>query len=99
LPCVQVTVLQREPAIVVSDVAIVEATYYEGDRVQVSATFVNNGDGAGTADIEVTVDGQLQVPDVITLEPGESKTVTYVTAPLPAGTHNICVEIVEQTPV
>ena len=91
--CIEIVVV--EPAkISVSNVRAEPTEPTTLDQITVHATLVNSGEVTGSAEVQLTVDGKIVRTDSVTIGAGESKTVTYTLAPLTAGYHRICVDVV-----
>jgi|GEM_PF-746387 len=70
-----------------------------GEPLAVEATLENVGDRAGTQDVEIAVDGTPGESTAVTLESGESQTVTlnYDTANLEPGEYSLTVSTENET--
>lgn len=72
--------------------ATVEAGEVEaGATVPVTATVENTGDGTGVATLELAVDGTVVTEKRVTLDAGESRTVTFAVTLDAAGEHEVAV--------
>ena len=67
-----------EPEFVVSDAALSDDVVLVGEEtVEVSATVTNEGNASGTYAPELEIDGDVESRTIVSLDPGESETVTF----------------------
>lgn len=81
-------------AIGVSEASVSPATVGVNDSATVTATVTNDGGGAGERTVAVTVDGEVVAEHSVSLDAGESATVTASVAPGP-GEHAVAVDGVD----
>ncbi|WP_207590098.1 CARDB domain-containing protein [Halomontanus rarus] len=91
------TVVEPEPepepaAFDVSDADLSESEIAAGDSVDVTATVSNTGEESGTHTAELTVDGDVVAEQDVTLEGGESDTVTFTETFDDAGEYDVAVD-------
>ena len=83
----EVTVI--EPANFVVEVESTTSPVPAGEPLNVTATVTNTGDVAGTRTVDLSVDGAVEDSTTVTLDEGESRTVTLIwqTGPDDVGGH------------
>ncbi|WP_276253017.1 CARDB domain-containing protein [Halomontanus rarus] len=91
------TVVEPEPepepaAFDVGDAELSESEIAAGDSVDVTATVSNTGEESGTHTAELTVDGDVVAEQDVTLEGGESDTVTFTETFDDAGEYDVAVD-------
>jgi PGF-CTERM protein len=73
-----VTVGSQEPDIVVTSLSLNQTDLTTGESVLVEAEVRNDGAAAGTGSVGLTVFGEQVTAEEVSLEPGETTTVTFV---------------------
>jgi len=95
MPCVVVKVVEAaKPEISVRDVRVEPASPTTEDTVTVYATLVNTGNADGNAVVEISLNGEVLQTANIPVPAGGSQSITYEIGKLPAGAHEICVDVV-----
>ena len=91
--CVEVVVV--EPAkFSVSNIRVEPSEPTTLDQIKVYADVFNSGGVGGYATVQLTVDGNVIMTDEVYVEAGQKKGISYTIDKLPAGSHNICIDIV-----
>ena len=86
------TVTVLEPAsFEVTDAALADSEIIEGDTVKTTATVENSGDLEGTYEAELEIDGQTVDSQSVTLDGGESTTVSFDRSFSDAGSYDVSV--------
>ncbi|MFC4549572.1 MULTISPECIES: S8 family serine peptidase [Halorussus] len=80
----------ERPAFEVADANLAETSVESGETVEVTATVENAGDGNGTYEARLTVDGRTVATKEVAVPAGESKTVTFART-FDAGQHAVAV--------
>ncbi|MCU4973215.1 PGF-CTERM sorting domain-containing protein [Halobacteria archaeon AArc-m2/3/4] len=91
------TVVEPEPepepaAFDVSDAALSESEIAAGDSVHVTATVTNTGEESGTHTAELLVDGDVVAEQDVTVDGGESESVTFTETFDDAGEYDVAVD-------
>ena len=79
------------PSISVTDAEVSTEAISPGDRVTVKAVVENDGDEAGASTLELTLDGDRELTDEVSLDAGETTTVTFETTVAEAGQYDVAV--------
>jgi predicted phosphodiesterase len=82
-----VEVSPREPKLVFSDMDIPVGLGSEADTVRVTAAVQNVGSSAGTTEAQLYVDGEAVSSQILTLQPQERTTVSFLHKFTESGTH------------
>ena len=80
-----------EAEFVVSDADLSNETVDPGESAEASATVENEGDADGTETVELRVDGEVDATQSVSLDAGESETVTFDRTFQDAGEYEIAI--------
>jgi hypothetical protein len=86
------TTLPGTAAFVSSELSISPSEVYIGETVTISVVITNTGDGAGTYEVSLKIDGVVEATKGVTLNAGASEEVTFATAKDVAGTYSVEVD-------
>lgn len=83
---------RSSPSISVTDAEVSAEEAAPGDQVIVEAAVENDGDAAGESTLELTLDGERAVTEEVSLDAGETTTVTFETSVAEAGQYDVAVD-------
>lgn len=86
-----VVLVEQQPDIAVRNVTLSESSIRAGDEVEITATVVNEGNGNGTEQVDLTMFGQPVDRASVSVPPGESQTVTFTRTVESPGTYTVAV--------
>ena len=84
-----IVIIPPPPVFQVSNLNINPSTVTTGEEVTISVTASNSGGSSGTYNIALKVNGNAEDSKQVTLNPGESTTVTFKYTPSQEGTYTI----------
>jgi len=84
--------LARVAAFASSELSISPSEVYIGETVAISVVITNTGDGAGSYEVTLKIDGVVEATKGVTLNAGVSGEVTFTTAKDAAGTYSVEVD-------
>jgi uncharacterized repeat protein (TIGR01451 family) len=79
----------KAPNIVVESVDVSPAQPAAGDTVKVTAVVTNTGNASGSANVQLYVNDVPKAGQIVSLNPGQSETLTWTIGPLTEGTFDI----------